>query len=130
METLDIGLNIKKIRELKNFTQEYMAEQLKMSQRGYSKIENGEVDISFTRIKDIAKVLGLKATEIVGFDEKFVLFSITHNQTGVENGIYINNELSNKERELYEKQITLLEAQNQELSAMIQFLKDLSNKNA
>jgi transcriptional regulator with XRE-family HTH domain len=130
METVDIGLNIKKIRELKNFTQEYMAEQLKMSQRGYSKIENGEVDISFTRIKDIAKVLGLKATEIVGFDEKFVLFSITHNQTGVENGIYINNELSNKERELYEKQIALLEAQNQELSAMIQFLKDLSNKNA
>jgi transcriptional regulator with XRE-family HTH domain len=130
METVDIGLNIKKIRELKNFTQEYMAEQLKMSQRGYSKIENGEVDISFTRIKDIAKVLGLKATEIVGFDEKFVLFSITHNQTGVENGIYINNELSNKERELYEKQIALLEAQNQELSAMIQFLKNLSNKNS
>lgn len=129
METLDIGLNIKKIRELKNFTQEYMAEQLKMSQRGYSKIENGEVDVSFTRIKEIAKILGLKATEIVGFDEKFVLFSITHNQTGVENGIYINNELNNKERELYEKQIALLEIQNQELREMIQFLKTLQNKN-
>ncbi|SFF53220.1 helix-turn-helix domain-containing protein [Thermoflexibacter ruber] len=130
METLDIGLNIKKIRELKNFTQEYMAEKLQMSQRGYSKIENGEVDISFTRIRDIAKILGLKPADIIGFDERFVLFSITHNQTGVENGIYINNELTNKERELYEKQIALLESQNKELKEMIDFLKNLQNRNS
>lgn len=34
-----INQNVKSIRELKNYTQEYMSEQLGMTQAGYSKIE-------------------------------------------------------------------------------------------
>jgi len=33
---------IKKFRELRNYTQEYMAENLNVTQRAYSSIENGK----------------------------------------------------------------------------------------
>jgi len=45
---LHIGQKIKKLRELKNLTQEYMAEQLGMkNQSSYSKLESGETDIPY-----------------------------------------------------------------------------------
>lgn len=40
---LQVGQKIKKIRELRNYTQEYMAEQLGMSQTGYGNIERDEI---------------------------------------------------------------------------------------
>lgn len=43
---MTVGSNIKKLRELKNFTQQYMADSLNMSDGGYSKIERDETDIS------------------------------------------------------------------------------------
>ena len=36
----NIGDKIRKVRELKGFTQDFMAGKLEMSQRAYSKIEN------------------------------------------------------------------------------------------
>ncbi|WP_309281651.1 helix-turn-helix transcriptional regulator, partial [Fluviicola sp.] len=36
---MHVGQKIKKLRELKNFTQEYMANRLEMTQPSYSKIE-------------------------------------------------------------------------------------------
>jgi DNA-binding XRE family transcriptional regulator len=47
---MKIGNRIKKIREFKNYTQEYMAGQLGISQRAYSKIENDEVSISIEKL--------------------------------------------------------------------------------
>ena len=41
-----IGNKIKNIRELKNLTQEYLAEKLDISQAAYSKMEKGDTKIS------------------------------------------------------------------------------------
>ncbi len=49
--SINIGQSVKKFRELRNFTQEYMAEQLSISQQGYSKIERGEGEVSFNKIE-------------------------------------------------------------------------------
>ncbi len=46
-----IGEKIKKIRELKNYTQEYMAAQIGITQAGYSKIERGESDVPMSAIR-------------------------------------------------------------------------------
>ena len=45
---LSIEEKIKNLRELKNFTQEYMAEKLGVTQAAYSKIENGTNNIKFS----------------------------------------------------------------------------------
>ncbi len=60
--------NIKKIRELKNLTREYVADELKMSTSGYGKIERGEVDLTISKLVKIAKVLDVSIEFIFKFD--------------------------------------------------------------
>jgi transcriptional regulator with XRE-family HTH domain len=63
-----IHLNIKKIREMKNLTREYVADELDMSTSGYAKIERGEVDLTITRLNNIALVLNVSVDFIFKFD--------------------------------------------------------------
>jgi transcriptional regulator with XRE-family HTH domain len=65
-------IKIKQIRELKNFTQEYVAQQLGLSTRAYSKIETGETQLTINRLNEISAVLKVPPMEILGFDEKQV----------------------------------------------------------
>lgn len=67
---MSIGNNIKKLRELKNYTQAYMAERLNMSVPGYSKIENDKTDITISKINTIADVLEVDVNSILNFDSK------------------------------------------------------------
>lgn len=60
MNLQKIGKNIRKIRELRDYDQQYMAEQLGISQSQYSKIEQGLKDISITILDKIATVLDVE----------------------------------------------------------------------
>jgi len=60
-----IAANIKKIRLFRNYTQKYMAQALEMSHSNYSKVENGKVKISLTRIKHIATLLEVALDDII-----------------------------------------------------------------
>ena len=61
---------IKQIRELKNFTQEYVAQQLGLSTRAYSKIETGETQLTINRLNEISAILEVQPMEVLGFDDK------------------------------------------------------------
>ena len=50
-------IKIKQIRELKNFTQEYVATKLNLSIRAYSKIETGETQLTINRLNEIGECL-------------------------------------------------------------------------
>lgn len=65
-------IKIKQLRELKNFTQEYMAGHLGISTRAYSKIETGETQLTVNRLNEISAVLGITPVEVLGFDDKQV----------------------------------------------------------
>ncbi|WP_281224913.1 helix-turn-helix transcriptional regulator [Flavobacterium aquiphilum] len=73
--------NIKKIRELKNLTREYVADELEMSTSGYGKIERGEVDLTVSKLIKIAKVLNVSIEFIFKFDVQ-ILFEETYNIKG------------------------------------------------
>ncbi|MGB0254704.1 MAG: helix-turn-helix domain-containing protein [Flavobacteriaceae bacterium] len=45
--------NIRKIRELKGYSQQYVAIALNISQRQYSRLENNEVDIKISILKKL-----------------------------------------------------------------------------
>lgn len=64
----EVYKNIKKIRELKNLTREYVADELEMSTSGYGKIERGEVDLTVSKLIKIAKVLNVSIEFIFKFD--------------------------------------------------------------
>ena len=75
----NIGDTIKKFRELKNFTREKIAAELKMSLSNYSKIERGEIDLTLSRINQIANVLEIDISQILNFDATQI-FNISNNK--------------------------------------------------
>jgi transcriptional regulator with XRE-family HTH domain len=101
-QPLQIGQKIKKLRELKNFTQSHLASELGITQSAYSKIELGETEVSYTKLTKIAQVLGMSPEEIMTFNEQMI-FNVMHNQTG--NGFVINKGFTENEKKLYEDQI-------------------------
>lgn len=100
--------NIKNIRELKNFTQEYMAEQLGITQAGYSKIENGTTTLTYIKLVEIARILDLNVEDIINFDSQ-KYFNSFNNIKGNNNGSILINADTDTIKTLYEDKIILLE---------------------
>ncbi len=117
MENLKIGHKIKKLRELKNLTQEHMAKSIGISQGAYSRMELGETEITYSKLEKISEELGMKPEEIIAFNESLV-FNVMNNQTG--NGLVINNsQISDAEKHMFEQQIDLLTEENTYLKKVI-----------
>lgn len=72
---MNIGCNIRKIRELKNIKQDYIAHKLNLSLTSYGKIERNEVDINLSRVHQIADVLDVSINLLIGFDAGALLSS-------------------------------------------------------
>lgn len=60
--------NIRKIRELSGLTREFVASELNMSPSGYGKIERGEVDLTISRLFQIAEVLNVAPGSLIFLD--------------------------------------------------------------
>lgn len=99
---IDIGGNIRKYREKKNYTQEYVAEELGISRVQYGSIERGENDVTITRIYNIAKILGVSVAEILDLPTVDSYMANNHNSI---NGIVNDSKIVNKLIELYEDKI-------------------------
>lgn len=91
---MNVGEKIKKLRELKNYTQQYMADQLDISQSGYGKIERNETDISISKLEKIAKILDTDIYTVLIFDEKHFFNTRMEKQT---------NTSVNNQTELFDK---------------------------
>jgi len=119
-----LGNKIKKLRELHNYTQEYMAIELEMTQAGYSKIETGDTDVPFSRLENIAKILDVKVTDLINFDEKVLLnygnnMGTNENTTGTVNN-YRDDEMIKKLEQQYEARITSLEKEIERLYKLLE----------
>lgn len=64
-----IGHRIRKLREMRNLTQEYLAEQIGISVSGFSRIERDEVKISGERLIRIAELLDVSVDELLRFGD-------------------------------------------------------------
>ena len=121
LQTMHIGQKIKKLRELKNLTQSHLADELGVTQSAYSKIEQGETEVSYSRLEKIAFVLGMKPEELIAFNESMV-FNISNNSNGGNVFSHIQQQaISDGERKLYDEQINLLKTE-------INYLKQLVEK--
>lgn len=81
-----------------------MADALGISQRHYSRIENGKTPITLTHLRDISRLLNVSITELIGETELLTK----------------SNSIENNERILYNK---LLKKQNDEIT----YLRSLLN---
>lgn len=101
-----IGEKIKSIRELRNYTQEYMADQLGITQAGYSKIEKGATSLSLSKLEQLSVILELPLQDILNFDSQRYFIQIKN--TEKENSA-LNDSSIKLIKSLYEDKISLLE---------------------
>lgn len=78
-DSAEVGQSIRKLRELRNLTQEYVAIQLDMSQSAYCKVETGATQITLKRLTQIALVLDVQPEDILAFDVDRVFTTTAHN---------------------------------------------------
>jgi transcriptional regulator with XRE-family HTH domain len=72
LEMKAVAGNIRKVREFRNYTQDYLAAKLEISQNAYSKIELGYSKITLDRLFHIAIILDVEVMELLQFDpEKY-----------------------------------------------------------
>lgn len=84
--------NIRKFREQKQWSQEYMAEQLGLSKNGYAKIERGESRPSLDRLEQITAVFGIGMTDLFS-DERQSICLINENSQHSSNYYHSDNAL-------------------------------------
>ncbi len=100
-----LGEKIRKIRELKGYSQEYMAEKLDISQRAYSKLEREETKLDWGRITGISHILEIDPIDLIQFDDSLIFHNCS--QSGKINEIH--NHFPEELKQQYEKRIEQLE---------------------
>lgn len=110
-----MGIKIRQLRELKGFSQEYMAHKLDISQKSYSKLERNETKIDWDRINEIAQIFEMDPVDLVNFDDTFIF----NNCQNSGKAYIMNNFLPEKLIEQYEKRIHHLESEIDHLRAQL-----------
>ncbi len=120
---MNTSLKIKKYRELKNYTQEYMAEKLDISQNTYSKIENGGIKLTVDRLKQISDILETPVEEMINGENQVYNF---HNSNIEKFYGYIeslhedNKELTMTTIKILNDQLTYLQKENERLLTLLE----------
>lgn len=123
-----VGMKIRKLRELRNFTQTDMASKLNLSLNAYGKVEREETELSLSRLHEIAKILEVPIFELLDFDENKFIFN-QHYKDTTTNIAYQEIKTSfEHERKQYENHISDLKAQLKQKDAEIERLHALLEK--
>ncbi len=121
--TRTLGHKIRKMRELRNLTQEHVASKLGISQSNYARMESNDVSIPDKRLTELSEILQTTPEAIRNFDETIV-FNITQGEYGsAGQNVTVNNyQISPELQKLYEDKIRLLEEKIIFLEDRIQYL--------
>ncbi len=79
-----IGKNIKKIREEKGLTQQIIADLIAMHRSNYSRVENGDRDLSIEAINKIARYFNMSIDQLVNFEGDIPTEVIIEDKNAVE----------------------------------------------
>ena len=114
------GEKIKTIRELRGYSQEYMADQLGIAQNTYSKIETGQTKLSAEKLKQVTEILGVSSADILSNQPALINFGQTHSTHALH-----TEHLYAYHREFVEKMIASKDAEIRQLIEIISsLLKD------
>ena len=113
---MTLGERIRTIRDVKGIKQDELAKHVKWTQQNVSKLERDEIDVTVSKLKEIADILNVSVNDLLS-EDRFV-FNISHNTTG--NGIVIHHiselgeklHLAEERNRLLQDKITLLEEKN------------------
>ncbi len=124
--SIESGLSIKKIRQFRNFTQQYVADKLNISQNAYSRIENGSTKLTIERLEQISKLLSVSIETVLSNDKQ--VFNVENHAkfyAHIENLHEESKELLQQQVDFHRQQIDFLQQQNETL---IKTIEELSKK--
>lgn len=121
---------IRVLREMKNWTQEEMAERVNMSKNGYAKMERGESRLAVETLEKIAQVFDMDMVELINISDKGLVCLFSESNSGTHYGnFYQGSEsvLAQNEKlqltiqhknEIIAQKDELLEAQKREIELL------------
>lgn len=114
--TQKFSKKLKILREINNYTQEYVARILDISQNAYSLIEKGTTKITLDRIEALAELYKTSPSELININDNFYV-----NPGGVTDVPHSNipPSLSSFEKRMYEQTISRLEVDIEKLYNLI-----------
>jgi transcriptional regulator with XRE-family HTH domain len=123
---MKIGEKIRKIREMKGLSQEYLATELNISPQAFGKIEREETKLDFNRLSEIAKLLQVDPIDIINFDDSKI-FNNTFNNHSPNNNNFIMNQDSSLEKiiPILQEEVIQLRKSNE---LLMRFLETQSKK--
>lgn len=122
---MQINDSIKKLRELRNYTQEYMALQIGKTRKTYAQIENGDLHPKQEVLEKIAKALSVSVNDILNFNCKDFLQTVFKDKLNEEEKDFLCNNTNNIDelKKLYLKLIDEKDLRIKTLEEMISILK-------
>lgn len=101
---MNIGQNIKRLREKKGIKQQEIADLINMHRSNYSKVENGQREISITAINKIAKFFEVTLDDIVNNKDEIPQEVTVEDKTTLEQ-VKLIQELEQEEKNMIFKMI-------------------------
>jgi len=109
----EISTKIRRFRESKDYTQEYMARRLNISQNSYSRLEKEPENMSLKRLEDICQILEIGLKEVIDSKDS----NVYNNNNKIETQCaYGNIIIHNYPQELMEKILGRLEKMEEKLN--------------
>lgn len=102
MTNQELGENVRKIRELKGFSQQNLADEIKVDQKTISRIEKGDLSPKFETLVAISKALAVSLSQLLSFNENLIFNNYNQYQQGGNYNAYLNTEID-KVEELYKQ---------------------------
>jgi len=119
--------NIKKIREDKGLSQEYMAMKLGISQSTYTKVERGEVNLYVDRLLKIVKILDVGLAKV--FDEENQnVFNVNSYDSSSNTNLQVVENMYNDNKDVVNRLQNAFEEENKHLKEEIAYLRKILEK--
>lgn len=122
---------IRFFRELNQWSQEYMAEQLNMKASGYAKIERNESKINTERLQQIAQIFNLNSQDLLDDGDFMVYINSGNNSSNTNNRYNGNIQLSYEIEKLnliIQHQQEIINHQQDEIKNLTSVLEILKSK--
>ncbi|OJV52816.1 MAG: hypothetical protein BGO31_03400 [Bacteroidetes bacterium 43-16] len=124
--TKKLGNKLKILREVHNYTQEYVANVLDVAPSTYFLMEKGQAQLTIDRIEKLASLYNMDLVDLLKLNDQTIIQQHFTHSSGVSESVTINNNgLAEDERNLYKDIIKRLEEQN---DTLINLIKQLSDK--
>jgi len=124
---MKINEKIRFMRQLKQLSQEEMAEKLELSLNGYANIERGETDVQMSRLEQIAKIFDVDLMELLNFGEKNII-CLTGNNSPISHNVWQNTNTPNELTFELQKAQLLIEQQLKEIAYLKEIIELTKNQ--